>query len=400
MKKSVSLFLALVLMFSLTACSKTGGLNTYDGSSTGSSKTAFAEKRVFATDGQAEKRTLDNTLSRLKNDKKLTVAYFGGSVTAGQGGTKGGWRAITTQWFKDSYPDAEITEIDASIGGAGSLLGISRVDEDIIAKSPDLVFIEFAINDVYEEFSKENSAVFVESIVRRINSKLPDTDIVFVFVTDKFKVGTEYTNLVGQREVAEFYGIPYIDAGAAINNEVAAGHGIWENYFVDSVHASDKGYEVYGKAITEFLSDLLSAANPVLSPHKMPEKNYTGRIYNDVEGILGSQVSFDQTQWKLSNTKGWLQIMSKSDKAVRSNAPNATLTIEFEGVALGMVCELKNDVAVTFTVDGTNTKIIGNKKADCDEIIVFDNLTDGKHTVTLTCSENGYISIGKFIVGK
>ena len=47
----------------------------------------------------------------------LRVAYFGGSITAA-----GGWRVQTLAWFRESYPAAEITEINGAISGTNTAL--------------------------------------------------------------------------------------------------------------------------------------------------------------------------------------------------------------------------------------------------------------------------------------
>src|SRR5580658_3240108 len=55
---------------------------------------------------------LGNTFARLKAGKEVRIAYFGGSITAQEG-----WRVKTLKWFRDTWPNAKITEINATIGG-------------------------------------------------------------------------------------------------------------------------------------------------------------------------------------------------------------------------------------------------------------------------------------------
>ena len=75
---------------------------------------------------------LNNTAYCLKERKKLNIGYFGGSVSEGAGASdpeKTSWRAIISQWFRRRYPEAEITTIQAAIGGTGTDLGVYRVDD-------------------------------------------------------------------------------------------------------------------------------------------------------------------------------------------------------------------------------------------------------------------------------
>jgi hypothetical protein len=46
-----------------------------------------------------------------------------------------------------AYPDAGFSEPNATIGGTGSDLGVFRLNQDVLDHKPDLMFIEFAVND-------------------------------------------------------------------------------------------------------------------------------------------------------------------------------------------------------------------------------------------------------------
>jgi hypothetical protein len=85
---------------------------------------------------------LGNFFAKVKAGKEIKVAYFGGSITAAAG-----WRVKTLKWLQEQYPNAKFSEINAAIGGTGSDLGVFRCYQDVIAKKPDLVFVEFAVND-------------------------------------------------------------------------------------------------------------------------------------------------------------------------------------------------------------------------------------------------------------
>ena len=86
---------------------------------------------------------LENTLYRLVRDKKCVLGYFGGSITEGAGASTPAscYRALVTEWFRSRYPDAEIREIQAAIGGTGSDLGMYREETDLPTTGPDLVFL-------------------------------------------------------------------------------------------------------------------------------------------------------------------------------------------------------------------------------------------------------------------
>ena len=85
---------------------------------------------------------LPNFLSKMRAGKPVRVAYLGGSITAAPG-----WRVQSRQWLQEKYPAATVEEIHAAIGGTGSDLGVFRLQADVLRHNPDLLFVEFAVND-------------------------------------------------------------------------------------------------------------------------------------------------------------------------------------------------------------------------------------------------------------
>ena len=67
-----------------------------------------------------DRADLANVYNKLTVDNELTVAYFGGSVTAGAGASNSelySWRALTHRMLKKEYPNATVTMVNAAIGG-------------------------------------------------------------------------------------------------------------------------------------------------------------------------------------------------------------------------------------------------------------------------------------------
>ena len=207
---------------------------------------------------------LENTLYKLTKEKKLNVAYFGGSVTEGAGASdqsKYSWRALTTKWFKDEYPDAEINEIQAAVGGTGTGLGIYRCDRDLADRLPDLVFFEFSINDYGSNFA--HLAANAETVIRKIWNKVPTADIIFVHTTtksisDSLDEGREFGSRDAFSAVAHHYGnMPIIDMGENFRNHIKADGGDWLKYTLEGVHPNDEGYAVYANCVISTLKGYL-----------------------------------------------------------------------------------------------------------------------------------------------
>ena len=126
---------------------------------------------------------LNNTYARLTEDKKLTVAYIGGSITAGASASDAAtksYRPLTTAWLRERFPEAEITEINRGNGCAGSKLAAYYVDVDVIPLKPDLVFLECAINDHLENLviTPADVSVQYETIIRKLRTANPACEFV------------------------------------------------------------------------------------------------------------------------------------------------------------------------------------------------------------------------------
>jgi lysophospholipase L1-like esterase len=118
---------------------------------------------------------LPNFFAKIKNGKTVRIAFLGGSITrAGNG-----YRDQVLTWFREQYPSNQFEEIMAAVSGTGSDFGACRVQQHVIDRKPDLVFIEFAVNDNRRRMQsvREN----IEGIVRQIWKADKKTDICFIY---------------------------------------------------------------------------------------------------------------------------------------------------------------------------------------------------------------------------
>lgn len=226
---------------------------------------------------RSEVDILNNTYYRLKTEKKLNVAYLGGSVTDGFGSSKreNSWRCLTTTWLKSQFPAATITETNAGIGGTGSVYGAHRAIQDLkltsATEKPDLIFIEFAFNDG----SDKTVDTYMESIVKTIYQYAPQADIVMVYITGFDGKDNDFNGKVLHQKIADAYGIPSVDVGARLWKDIVKENGgvepantantVWSKYFMDIVHPTDAGYAKYAQYVKEFLSRIFSQKTAVPS---------------------------------------------------------------------------------------------------------------------------------------
>lgn len=367
------------------------------------SGSSSATGQIMASDvtydkSEAPKRTFDNTYYKLTQEKKLCVAYIGGSVTVGTGSTGTEcWRAYTTNWFKENYPLAEITEINAAIGGTGAVWGLTRLERDVISKNPDLVFVEFSVNDSNEGLSGAQSASLMESIVRTINTRLPYADIVIVSVPDSGSLKTGTPNKAAHKAVALHNGIEYADMGAVLIAEIEKTGNGWDYYVTDSVHPNAKGYRVYADNLTGILKERLADSagrTPALTKHKLPDNIYISCTPANVKTIFAEEMEYNSEQWSL---RGEMKRRIHSGRTLKGEK-GAEMTFEFEGTTFAITGEFWQGSNVEFTVDGGEKRILGAEEK-IGAFLVYDNLTRGPHKVTFKCTGDTMCRIAAVMFG-
>lgn len=145
---------------------------------------------------------------------EVTIAYFGGSITAQEG-----YRVYSRNYLQSLFPETKINEVNAAIGGTATDLGVFRCWHDVTREHPDLVFVEFAVNDsglpVIE--TRKNT----EGIIRQIWNADPETDIILVYTLtagnmDVIREGYMQRSACVMEDLADWYGIPSVHFGAEI----------------------------------------------------------------------------------------------------------------------------------------------------------------------------------------
>lgn len=338
---------------------------------------------------------LENTKYRLKKEKKLRVGYFGGSITEGSGASswhKTSWRARLTAHLREAYPEAEITEIMAAVGGTGTDLGLCRCEHDLLSGDPDLVFIEFATNDY--PFTYRDQLYGYENCLRQILGYKDTVDIVCVFSATQGteKLITEGGNF-GSRSVqstlALHYGLPTVDPGEALRSAVAKAGGDWLRYTTDTTHPNDDGYLIYTDVMVRFMTAALGGETPeALKAREIPEPLCRepltpGKMIDlcEIPEVLG-EYTFENRKFKWRFPYFWT-----------ANGVGSTIRYTFEGTGFGLYLIQDDESGILdVTVDGeTRSVCIWDEYCKSFSrggyLFPFRDLAAGTHTVEIRVSE-------------
>lgn len=311
-------------------------------------------ERSLISTGNNER--MKKVMEKAANGEDVTLAYIGGSITQGyNAGTTEIFAKLSTDYFRDTYATTgEVNYINAGLSGTPSLLGLIRSDRDIFEAKPDVVFIEFAVNDGQDNMNK---AAF-ESLVRKalMQEQAPAVVLLFSMTEDGYTCQSTM-QLIGMN-----YDLPMISVPNALKPELEAGRMKWADWADDGSHPNKEGQKLYSEFITHYFNKVaeeeLSVAYQL--PEKMMNIDYTTMKMADKDSLKVLEPgAFREENGHESFTKGWVK--------PAENVENESFVFEIDCRSLFFVYkEANNDTYGTAEVyvDGEKVyTITSNKEA-------------------------------------
>ncbi len=219
-------------------------------------------KKSLVTKGN--NHLIKQVLKKLRTGDQVIISAIGGSVTEGAG------PAVYTEGyayqFKDMFIEkyaadkSKVKFIPAGIGGTPSPMGLIRYEKDVVkaaGQHPDLLIIEFAVND-WLECSKTRA---MEKLVR--NALENNTAVIMLYAA------ATYQNQQGQISlVADFYKLPQVSisnglAGSGVNQEKDS-----KIYYSDFVHPTKNGHTYMARCLINLIDEI--DASETDSPFELP----------------------------------------------------------------------------------------------------------------------------------
>lgn len=346
---------------------------------------------------------LGNVLEKLKAGKEVRIGYFGGSITAAAG-----WRVKTLKWFQEQYPNAKVSEINGAIGGTGSDLGVYRFRQDILQHKPDLVFVEFAVND--GGASPENIYRGMEGIIRQAWTADPTIDLCYVYT---FRVGYEKDLDQGlcpraasaDERLADYYGIPSINMALRIaemardgklifvpkkdpqGKDLPAPEGI-TLFSTDGVHPLvETGHEIYLQVIADAWKQMESASKP--GPHTL-KAPFIADHWERAKLVPLAPSMLTPGWKKLSATEGiGKSFQNRLPEIWEATKPGEKISFKFKGTIAKLYDLVGPDGAqAVITLDGKAGKPVPRFDSYCSyhrlsSLTIGQGLEDAVHTVVV-----------------
>lgn len=194
---------------------------------------------------------LKNLMKRAANGESLVIGFLGGSITQGSLSStpKTCYAYLVYEWWKKSFPNAEFSFVNGGIGGTTSHYGGARAWKDVLCYRPDIVTVDFSVNDDANEFFEET----YEGTLRRL-LMAPSAPAVVVLNNvfyDTGKNAQEYHN-----RIADHYGIPHVSIKDTIYPAVESGKIVRADITPDNLHPNDKGHRLVADEICKLLDSI------------------------------------------------------------------------------------------------------------------------------------------------
>lgn len=235
---------------------------------------------------------------------EIRVAFLGGSITAAKG-----WRSGILAHLRAAYPKHHFIEIFAALPGTGSDFAAARLRYDVLRHAPDLLFVEFAVNDTGRAPASIRRSM--EGLVRQTRRHSPATELCFVYTLSHtglpdLEAGRFPPPAAAMEEIAAHYGIPSHHFGVEVLRQIQAGALVFTGtapgptvpvFAPDKVHPGAAGHLLYAESLARQLPAFLAVARSAPSaelPAPLDPANW-----ENARVVPLSAPGFDLAAWTL-----------------------------------------------------------------------------------------------------
>ncbi|MEE1025817.1 MAG: SGNH/GDSL hydrolase family protein [Acutalibacteraceae bacterium] len=160
---------------------------------------------------------LAKAIKKSKSGKEVLIMFYGNSANTSETyADTPYWRVFGEWWSANIGPCKTVA---ASMDNFTSLDACMRVDQDVLRWKPDVVFLDFAVQDTLASMTTINTQAY-DNLIRRILKSSSKPAVVSLILTgaeqESFRMNAANANIFSsasklQKQVASYYNIPIID---------------------------------------------------------------------------------------------------------------------------------------------------------------------------------------------
>lgn len=312
-----------------------------------------------------QKCQIFNTIERIRAASYCNVAFLGGSLTAAAGvgdAAVTSWRRLFVRHLYERFHPVyhcQPSEVMGAIGACESYGAVFTLSRNVLPNLPVLAFVEFCVNDRGCP-DKQLIQKGIEGIIRQLKScsTKPDVVLLGAGLRPGVEAGPPPVHDV-HREIANHYGLPFIDVHAHILKTLEARGQTWNDVSIafetgDHWHLNDYGNYLWFDALRVWFDDQWRRYD--LNPAAKPSPVLPAPLVSD-EFQFTSLVDPTKRNAKLVTTGSWAKKVDGCIPWYFDNIligrPGDKLTFSFTGTAIGTACLVHcNGLKIEAKLDG------------------------------------------------
>lgn len=339
-------------------------------------------------------RRMANVFRKVEDENKLNIVYLGGSITQGCNATEEERRYVnlSAKWWNEMFPEADIEYFNAGIGATTSQFGVARVENHVLSRNPDLVFVEFSVND-------DNTPMFMEtyeSLIRRI-LKYPSVKAVILINNLFYDDGRNAQGI--HANIGLHYNLPEVSVKNYIYPEIYMGNINRSDYTQDMLHPNNLGHKMISDLIRnlldveyEYYKKLENTGEEV----KFADK-FTPCRYEDCKRLQNFNCSPKLNGFTVDTHEGW-HFCDPFKDGWTGSGKGSSITFEVQGGILMLQWRrtINKPAPIAYAIidnnQQTKVKLDANFDEDWGDLSCLTVLYDsekGNHTVEIIIEEEG-----------
>ena len=340
---------------------------------------------------------IKKVMKKARRGENVVIGFLGGSITQGclSSTPETCYAYLVYKWWRDRFPEADITYVNAGIGGTTSQFGVARADSDLLSHDIDFTVVEFSVND-------DNNGHFLETyegLIRKIYAYKTASAVLIVN-------SVRYDDGVNAQEqhvkIGRAYGIPCVSMKPTIYAKVLDHTFTSRDVTEDDLHPNDLGHRLMADVIINFLETVFDAHDDVQDESDINVSDVTPVTQNAYENSIryqnyncGSIITYnDGFTPDMEEQNDIRDIFKRGWTADRTGA---CISFEVEGCCIGVQYRKsvnKPAPVARAVIDGDSVNAIildGNFDETWGDSLHLDTLAEhlpyGKHTIDIELTQ-------------
>jgi lysophospholipase L1-like esterase len=187
--------------------------------------------------------------------RKVYLA-FGDSITDGYGVVKG-FVSVVVEKIKAAHPEMDLYTVISGMSGDNTRDGLYRLGRDLENCTPDLVTINFGVNDAFSGISAGMFASNLTDMVKMVQDTGCHRVVLLSceVIPDARAEQQVLPYWEAMEEVARETGSVYADVNGRWREVVEGGLNQWDLIIPGDMHPNEAGHKLIGEAVFDTIKD-------------------------------------------------------------------------------------------------------------------------------------------------